>query len=95
MKDNQPLFLVVYFDRHIDDQYELYSDFENAKAACRRWMENPEYAHYGEYYVEETPDPSWFPEVKPEFWYWLTFNEGSDFPSARIETVYLDQTLPY
>ena len=69
------VYVVICYDRHVDDDIQVFQNKDDAIQYCQDFMNSDWYAHYGDWEEEEIK--GWE--------YWIGYSPGSDFPSARIE----------
>lgn len=71
------LYLVVLYDRHVSDQYGLFSSFDAAQEWCVKFMRS-----YGKRYV--------WSEWKTNAYEWARVTDVDDGPRCHIENIVLD-----
>ena len=72
-----PLYLVVLYDRHVDDHYGLFSSFHAAQEWCVKFVRS-----YGARYL-------WF-EWTVTIYEWARETDVDDGPRCHIEKIVLD-----
>jgi len=77
------IYIAICYDRHVDDEYQAFTDLEDAKAACVEFMD--EYSRYGKWV--ENADFTY----TDEWLYYLVFVEWEDIdvPHAYVRSVEL------
>ena len=72
------VFVAVWYDRHTDDTYAIFTKKEDAINQCKEWSKYNYYSHYD--FFEE--------EIKGWEYY---LSAGDDMPKFHVEKVSMDK----